>query len=340
MRFSPLHAARLVLAALSMAAGLAVCTVPARAQAALPLFNKEGHAIIANLVDIEVAGGPPARVTFDTGSTGLRILESHVGPNVRRTDQPMREVYGDGTELQGYLGYAQVAFRTIGAPTLRTVGEVPVHVVTQITCLEAKPHCPGLVKDTVGVMGVRFDRKGAGMLSPLRFLPGALGNGFVVDVAREDPRVLIGLDDQAMRGFRFARPRPADPAATEDGKLPLWIADSIQACFSVEGGAPACGPVIFDTGGSAMDINLDAISPELLEGDFVRAGARVDMEVPDTFRLGFHSEGHHDVRIRPGHGANSGERFFRHYVVAFDGENGRIGFLPRSPEGAAAWERR
>lgn len=335
MRFPLLHAARparILIAAFAAAAGLLLGSLQAEAQApgrvALPLFNKPGHAIIPNLVDIEVGGGPPARVTFDTGSTGLRILESAVGPHVRRTEQPVSEVYGDGTELKGYLGYAEVAFRTLDGSALRTVREVPVHVVTQITCSEAKPHCPGLVKETVGIMGVRFDRKAAGMMSPLRFLPGALANGFVVDVAREGPHVRLGLDGEDTHGFRFAALRPANPATAEDGAMPLWIADSIQACFSVEGSAPACGPVIFDTGGSAMDIAMEGLPPELMEGEFVRAGARVSFEVPDAFHLTFRSEGHHDVRIRPGHGANSGERFFRHYVVAYDGQNGRIGFLP------------
>lgn len=343
MRFSvfPMgRAPRLLIAALSAAVmlpGLA----QAQAQVDLPLFNKqEGHTIIANRADIEVAGGPSARVTFDTGSTGLRVLESYVGPNVRKTDKVVEEVYGDGTELKGYLGYAIIAFRTRNGSALSTAGEVPIQVVTQVTCRQEKPHCPGLERGSAGVMGVRFDQKGAGMLSPLRFLPGALANGFIVDVAHDDPHVRLGLDPQDIRGFRFAALRPDNPARTADGKLPLWIADSIKPCFTIEGGAPACGPVIFDTGGSAMDIALEGLPPELMKGDFLRAGVGVTMEVPDAFRLAFRSEGHDDVRIRPGHGGNSGERFFRHYLVAFDGQNGRIGFLPRPPEEVALWYRR
>lgn len=326
----------------ALAATVSVPLRPALAQAIvdLPLFQREtGHTIIPNRIDVEVADGPVARVTFDTGSTGLRVLERYVGPNVRRTDRPMREVYGDGTELNGYLGYAAVAFHTRGAPPLRTTGAVPIHVVTQVTCLDDKPHCPGLKEGSAGVMGVRFDQKGAGILSPLRFLPGALSNGFIVDVNPDDPHVHIGLDAERMGGFRFADLRPADPAMTEDGKMRLWIADSIKSCFSVEGGEQACGPVIFDTGGSAMDINMK-VPPELLEGDFLQAGVRVTFEVPDAFRLTFRSEGHHDVRIQPGHGSNSGERFFRHYLVAFDGQNGRIGFLSRTHAEEDAREQR
>lgn len=316
---------------------------PAQAQGAvdLPLLNREtGHTIIPNRIELEVAGGPLARVTFDTGSTGLRVLERYVGPNVRRTDQAIREVYGDGTELEGYLGYAEIAFHTRDGTPLRTTGEVPIQVVTKTTCRDDKPHCPGLKEGSAGVMGVRFDQKAAGMLSPLQFLPGALSNGFIVDVKHDDPHVHIGLDAESTRGFRFANLRSADPATTKDGKMRLWVADSIQSCFSVEGSEPACGPVIFDTGGSAMDISMEGVPPELLDGDFLQAGVRVTFEVPDAFRLTFRSEGHHDVRIRPAHGSNSGERFFRHYLVAFDGQNGRIGFLSRTHADDEALERR
>ncbi|MFG1201599.1 hypothetical protein V5F29_04295 [Xanthobacter aminoxidans] len=315
-------------------ASVSLMSRPVKAQAPvdLPLFHREGHTIIPNRVELAVAGGPVARVTFDTGSTGLRILESFVGPDVRRTDEPMREVYGDGTEFEGYLGYGVVAFRTRDGALLRTAAEVPIHVVTKVTCVESKPRCPGQQLGDAGVMGLRFDQKRAGMLSPLRFLPGALANGFIVDVTGEEPHVRLGLNEENTRGFRFARLSPANPATTSDGKLSLWVADSITSCFSIEGSESVCGPVLFDTGGSAMDINMDGLPPELLAREFLRAGVRLAFEVPDVFRLTFRSEGHHDVRIRPGHGSNSGERFFRHYLVAFDGQNGRIGFLARGHE--------
>lgn len=342
MGFALFHTGRAmaVLRAAVLAAAILAAGVPqARAEADLPLFPKDhGHTIIPNRVDIEVAGGPAARVTFDTGSTGLRVRESVVGPNVRRTDTPLREVYGDGTELDGYLGYAVVAFRTRDGSPLRTAREVPIHIVTNVTCRAEKPHCPGL--EDAGVMGLRFDEKGGGMLSPLRFLPGALADGFIVDADHANPHVHVGLDAPSTRGFRFARLRPASPAATADGTMPLWVADSIQGCFTVEGGQPACQPVIFDTGGSAMHFRMDGLPPDLLEDRFVRAGLGVSFEVADAFRLAFRSEGHHDVRIDPAPGANSGERFFRHYLVAFDGRGGRIGFLPRKEAEEQAMERR
>lgn len=340
----PANSAALLLATCVAATGVAPGPTQAWAQTVasqpdLPLFDREkGHTIIANRVDVEVAGGPPARVTFDTGSTGLRVLESYVGPNIRRTDQPLRELYGDGTQFEGYLGFAEVAFRTRDGAALRTSADVPIHVVTKVSCIAEKPRCPGPSSLTAGIMGVRFDERKGGMLSPLRFLPGALGDGFIVDVKRDEPLVHIGLEPDRLRGFRFASLKPAQPSTTQDGRMALWTMDSIHPCFSIAGGASGCGPVIFDTGGSAMDIAaVDGLPPDMLNGDLLRAGVDVTMEVPEAFRLTVKSEGHDDVHVRPGHGGNSGERFFRFYLVAFDGKSGRLGFQPRPLEDIKAW---
>lgn len=301
--------------------------VPSLAQAQPPelaLMHRE-HTVIANLVAISVAGGSSVPVTFDTGSSGLRVLESAIGSDVRRTDTPLREGYGDGTVLEGYLGYAAVSFPTRDGASV-TTAPLAVHVVTKVSCRPDKPDCPGMGEGRAGIMGVDYGGRGH-VFNPLAQLPAPLGDGFIVDLDPDTPRVILARPEG--NRFRFGAMVADDPAVwAGNGTSRAWKSDSLTACFSVDDTSIGCSPTIFDTGGSAMHFAPSSPGAALPLG-YLPEGPRVTMEVADLFRLSFRSEGHHDVRIDPEPRANSGERFFRHFRVGFDAVNGRIGFERR-----------
>lgn len=314
-------AAALALAGLALAPGARATEIE---------LLQRPHTPIPNLVRVSVGGGAPALVTFDTGSGGLRILESAVGPQIRPAKTRIRETYGDGTVLEGYLGYARVALPTLDGGEVST-GEIPVQIVTRVTCLAQKPNCPGLGEERVGIMGVDYATR-SHVFNPLAQLPGPLGAGYIVDVDPAAPRVHLGLPPEAIDGFRFLPLAPAEPAVWPiDGVTRGWSSASVKACFEVEQeGAPPlrqCVPTLFDTGSTAMRIEVPDAPPE--HPGFVPAGREIRVEVPGALRWTFHSEGHHDVSVGYGPRANAGERFFRHFRVAFDGAGGRIGFARR-----------
>ncbi|WGD31967.1 hypothetical protein AncyloWKF20_09150 [Ancylobacter sp. WKF20] len=321
MRDMPRGAGALLALLLSFAPAVAQAQSP---PPELALAHRE-HAVIANIVAVSIAGGPAVPVTFDTGSSGLRILESAVGADVRRTDTHLREGYGDGTVLEGYLGYAAVAFPTRDGASV-TTAPIAVHVVTKVSCRPDKPDCPGIGDGRAGVMGVDYGGRGH-VFNPLAQLPAPLGDGFIVDLDPEAPRVILRRPEGER--FRFGAMVADDPALwSGNGTSRTWKSDSLSACFSVDDAPVGCAPTVFDTGGSAMHFAPSASDGALPFG-YLPEGQRVTMDVSDVFRLSFRSEGHHDVRIDPEPRANSGERFFRHFRVGFDAVNGRIGFERR-----------
>src|SRR5215475_2884518 len=222
---------------------LAAGSAAAQDSATIPLdpSARPGGNGFHNFVTVSVGGGPPSQVLLDTGSSGLRFLASRLGPDVKVTNIPVTYGYSSGNSLTGYLGYAPVSFPESGQ-RLSTAGPIAIQVVTSVTCKEGHAHCPGWAPAESGVMGV--DYQNSNIFNPLAQLPGNLGSGFIVvsnDISnpRVEPRIVVGLTPEAMRGFAFA---PLGP--TESGKQPpglqTWNTKGIQTCFTVDNGPPGC----------------------------------------------------------------------------------------------------
>lgn len=291
----------------------------------LPLYQRAGN-LIPNVVAVSVGGGAPIRVTFDTGSLGLRVLESSLGPTVRRTDTRLHETYFDGTVFDGYLAYAPVSFPTRDGISVATAVEVPIQVITAVSCSAAKPRCPGMGSGRVGVMGLRYESHGK-LFNPLALLPGNLGNGFIVDDTVRPSSVTVGLTPENTAGFRFASLRSDSPPLwVGNGLSHGWIMNSITACFAVDGVASPCSGILFDTGANATHVPMENAPGR--GNEFLRPGQTVQIMVAGLCDYSVKVTRRARVRITNGHG-NAGEHFFQVYRVAFDGQGGRIGVMPR-----------
>ncbi len=317
-------AIRHIVMALAGLAGLALAPALAAESARIPLQPRPDRSGFSNFVTVAVGGGAPADVLLDTGSTGLRILASAVGPQVRLTDT-------SGNVLRGVIGYAKVGFP--GAdPAVATEREIAIEVVQSVGCTAAKPHCPGWRGGEKGVMGVAY-RPGAAF-NPLAQLPRPLGNGFIVaadDLARPGlvPHLIVGLTEANLSGFSFA-PFDALPDGGQPPGLKAWDTKSVHTCFAVDGGPEGCYGTVFDTGAALGSFQV----PGHPVGRRVRPGAVVTTRVPQAGMTLAVTAGRTPWRNRyryaPPHGGvpgfNAGGLVFRHMAIAFDAVRGRIGF--------------
>ncbi len=322
-------ARRLIMAATVL---LLSATAAAAAESArIPLHERPDGSGFANLVSVSVGGGAPGAVLFDTGSTGLRILESAVGPDVRLTDTPLTYSYTSGNVLHGVLGYARVAFPG-SDPAVATEREIAIQVVRSVGCKPEKPRCPGWRHGQVGVMGAAY-RPGAAF-NPLAQLGGTLGNGFIVaanDLTHPElsPHLTVGLTAANTAGFAFA-PFDRIPDGEQPAGLKAWDTKSVHTCFSVDGGREGCFGTVFDTGAALGSFEV----PGTPVGRLVKPGSVVTTRVPEAGMelsvVAGLKPWHNRYRYEPPHGSvlgfNSGGLVFRSMEIAFDAERGRIGF--------------
>lgn len=276
----------------------------------------------ANLLMVSVGNGPPARVLLDTGSTGLRILASQIGPAVERTDRQTYDEYGDGTILRGYVGRARIAFPEADHP-VATAEPIDIEVITEVSCKQGAGRCPGLSGDRVGIMGVAFHARDT-VFNPLAQLPGNLGQGFIVDLLGDRPHLRVGLTPEHLRDYVFW-PMRALPSRGPTAP-PAWDSASVNACYRVDDYDAGCYPVIFDTGADSMHFEMPAVDRGWLgRGGHLHHGRQVAMRIGDRLAWRFVNGPMAPVKAKHERRSNSGLAFFRHFRVAFDSQNGRLG---------------
>jgi hypothetical protein len=89
-------------------------------------------------IPIAIGGAAPMDVFFDTGSSGLRILDGAIPDSAYAmiTDTPVTYSYHSGLELTGVVAYANVVMGSIETPM-----PVPVMLIRQVGCTAAVPNC-------------------------------------------------------------------------------------------------------------------------------------------------------------------------------------------------------
>lgn len=321
--------AGLVILGLSLAAG---SVLPAAAEdettVTLPLAQ-DSIASIANIITVTVGGGNPAPLAFDTGSSGLRIQESMIGPGVRKTDRRITGQYPDGTVVEGYLAYAVIGFPGGSGPAT-TDREVPVEVITSVRCGAFSASCAGVPVGTVGYFGADY-RGQDGLSNPFQALPGNLASGYVIDVTdSSNPFVDVGLTRGNAGDFDF-QTIPPGSGATVDGAR-TWATDALEACYTLDTMGPACQPVLFASGAMGVTFALPGYDPQYFSDPAgnVTPGNTVQMQIGSVISLDLEANGDlrdQDLVVVPRAPTSvAGMPFFQHYAVAFDAREGRIGF--------------
>jgi hypothetical protein len=287
-----------------------------------------------HIVNVSVGGGPSVPVMLDTGSIGLRILRKYVGPNVEMTRRRVVYGYESGLRYVGRLAYAAVTFPDADSPI--ATPPIGVQVIEYVHCPRGRLRCG--FRGAMGVLGTRFyNQEHDEIFNPLAQLPGNLGSGYIVEV-NETPHLVVGLTPENTQGFHFVRIEPRPVERQGRGIERAWEVKSIDACFSVNGGPSSCNVTSFDTGEAAGQFTLaQPIDPALMfRNGVLRPGQTVTMVVPgileqtivsgEKFYTNRYRITHHLVGRPPGF--NSGAQVFRHFNVAYDYQNGRVGFAP------------
>lgn len=330
LRSSPRRRAMLVPGVLAgLATGLAT---PAYAQdetsVTLPLAQDSG-ASIANIITVTVGGGNPAPLAFDTGSSGLRVQEAMIGPNVRKTDRRITGQYPDGTVVEGYLAYAVIGFPGGSGPAT-TQQEVPIEVITKVSCGAFSASCSGIPVGTVGYFGA--DYRGQDELpNPFQALPGNLSSGYVIDVTDStNPFVAVGLTRGNAGEFDFQSIPPGGQSTA--GGYRTWATGGLEACYRLDTMGPACQPVLFSSGAMGIAFALPGYDPQYFTDPAgnVAPGNTVQMQIGSIISLDLEANGDlrdQDLVVVPRAPTSvAGQPFFQHYAIAFDAREGRIGF--------------
>jgi hypothetical protein len=295
-----------------------------------------------------VAGGRSHLVEMDTGSRGLVVPASVLGPGAVGPGPAGRIEYSsDGKIFSGHFYLAPVTLRA-GRTSVTTV---PIELlgVDHASCdLARYPKCkPGKLAG-LGVMGVGFDRHGLTGL-PARMPPeltnvflaltnvieGAMHPGYLIASAT----VTLGITPGNSAGFLEV---PLKRGGTGPGD---WNTE--PGCFSfpeISGYGPRCGTVLVDTGIASAILGLPRSQRPPAIATSIPAGQRIAIDVAQnartspvlsySFRVGDRGPST-PTAIRWAAGkapfVNTGRRPISQHSYLFDAGSGAVGF--KSPFG-------
>ena len=287
-------------------------------------------------VAVSVGGGAQTQVLLDTGSNGLRLNSTSVGPDVTVSDITITYGYGSGLQLEGRLAYASVTFTEAVTPdgaALTTAAPIAIQYVT---------HCNGSTDltachwptGTTGIMGVGYENLGTGAndlpFNPLAQLPGNFASGFIVQGWNTADAVLtVGLTAENTAGFIF---EPLDPSTSSSppAGTKAWNT-TVATCFQVNGATPICDKALLDTGQTVGHFD-GAVDPAILSPDGrIAPGNSVAVQVgslPTLVITTSDAENGDSYDVTSEKRGNTGQLIYQYYTIAFDAVNGRLGFAP------------
>ena len=293
-------------------------------------INRDGT--IRYAVWIKV-GDRTVQAMIDTGSTGLRVLQSVMPRDV--VGEPTDMAFGAGLHMQGVAIKAPIE---VGSRT----GVATVEVVDRISCVEEKPNCDvtNLSGDSYliggngypsegysAILGIGFPFRGTDIGSPLA----ALGvKSWIVDLPRPDESAdghLI-LDPDAGRTRAFAM---------------LDRHGMADAAGCIEAGPlheKKCGTLLFDTGAPGINVSFEGIETAARWEDGT-AGVLTFVSDDQTFTLDFRvgqNGGLTGAGVTPPGPHDPAEPFilagatpYFAYDVLYDDRKHRVGLLKRAP---------
>lgn len=303
-----------------------------------------------------VAGGAPHGAEMDTGSHGVVVPLSALGPDaVGPGPAGQIEYSSDGKIFTGFDYLASVTLTAGG----RTVTTVPIKVlaVSAASCDPAFPKCKPGNPESVHMLGIGFDRgKATNVPSPTRAVtaapsgttPPELANAFMAltDIVQGSMRpgyvitpsgVTLGITAANTRGFKTIG---LTPGGTGPGD---W--NAAPGCFSFPGipsFKPQCGTVLVDTGIDSAILQLAAsLRPRPMQKKkLIPAHTPIRISVGPSrkpgFSYGFTTGGTTPVtptsirwaaatRSTPPF-VNTGRDVISRYDYLFDAGSGKVGF--------------
>jgi hypothetical protein len=300
------------------------------------------------LLAVSIAGGADKIVKVDTGSRGLVVARTAIGPQATAIGQKgWIEYTSDGLILSGEYFLAPIRFHTTGS----TVDTIPVRVlgVESSSCDSNYPHCTPLTDvNSMGELGV-----GYGNYAKASDTPTTEVNPFLELQAMQDgtarrgyiitrKAITLGLTASHEASFRPIKlPKPTGPTAGPAGLPGSWGA--APGCFALpdNGNQTHCGTILVDTGIGTMIVGLAPAQRPPTMQDTIPNGTRINIGIP-TFTnpaLGYTvTTGATDDPLAPqgnpaarwaqnGPFVNTGRHLLAGYDYLFDADAGHIGFL-------------
>lgn len=248
---------------------------------------------LANGLDlaVNIGGGPNKNVEIDTGSLGLVVPRSAIGPKAADTGKKgYIEYTSSGKILSGEYFIASVSFqRPQGAVTT-----VPIRIlgVTSSSCASGYPSCtPDTDINKVGMLGVGYSEY-AKTDSPA---PTPVDNPFLQLTAMHDglarpgyiitrDNVTLGLTHKERASFHTTRLAKSLPPSGTGARI--W---SMPGCFAFPDydDHPHCGSILFDTGISRMIVGLPPAERPAVLSTAIGNGDRIRIAIPNLTHPAF-----------------------------------------------------
>ncbi|HJU15385.1 MAG TPA: hypothetical protein VJ770_02850 [Stellaceae bacterium] len=224
----------------------------------VPIYQRQlPDGTIRYWVSVRVGGSAPIAAMLDTGSFGLRVLQSALSPSdYQDTGIERRLAYGSGVALHGPLATAVIQ---IGDATSET--PITFQLVRSVGCIPRKPDCPaarvspedyriggnglpGQGFEAILGLSLRRPRVAMAALNPLDLI-GAQQWIVVLPLpgAADPGRLIINPAPQDLDGFRSAQVAP--PPIHRPGMVRM-IDPNCPA--GEEAQTEACEPVKLDSG--------------------------------------------------------------------------------------------
>ncbi len=278
-------------------------------------------------VTVSIAGGRRRSVQIDTGSIGFVVGRSAIGKHAIGPLAPGRQEYtSDGLILLGHFFRASVVLE--GTSGRAVTAPVKILGVESFACDPKYPTCStrGRNPDSVGVMGVGFDRKehvGSNLfLSIADMSAHRMHPGYIIAA----DSITLGLTQANTKGFRYT----SLVRANGDWK-------TAPGCFGFVG-RPGfeniCGTILVDTGLPSMILSrARPLRPPGMQ-DSIPRGTRLTFGIPDLTNGAMnYSADAGAIRWSNATGsdafANTGRAPLRRYDYLYDSGCGRVGFRPR-----------
>jgi hypothetical protein len=163
---------------------------------------------------VSVGGSTPFPVLLDTGSSGLRVYAAalttfHGVAGVTTTHDQYS--YGSGNTYYGYVAQADAKLYGVTPGGSVDFGSILYEDVTSICATGTPPPCGSSGVTTAeasgkyGILGVRpIERNDSSgeVYSPISYLPGNLGRGFIVSLGNAtNEQLILGLTPGNSSGF-------------------------------------------------------------------------------------------------------------------------------------------
>ncbi len=218
-------------------------------------------------VNISVGGGTSVPVRLDTGSAGLVILSSAVGPAVQKTSQSEAMPYLAGT-VNGTVATGSVTIGGLATAKSTAFVEVP----------DSSRSAAGLFGGVDGILGIGMANgdEPAFPYSLLLQLPAPYWQGVTLHVATSGPGTMVLGPVRAPAGAISLPMQPLTPSRYPSG-VPAYAKDP-DMCWSasVGGDPPECATTDMDLGAPTPVFNPAALpNVPAIDGAILTPGTKL-----------------------------------------------------------------